>query len=370
MKIAIHAADLDSERIDGTRVYIKNLLDEFGKISTGDLFVVGHRRKFNRHLEPKKYSNYEYFEKDFPFSWTQTRFAWEIWKRRPDVLWMPVHNLPFFRRKGLQTVVTVHDLAFKIFPEYFERKDLDKLNFLAGFSIKNADKLIAVSQSTKNDILKFYPEVNEEKIKVIHHGFDKNLFQKEVSVGEAEHFLKSHGLKAKSYLLYVGAIQPRKNLEVLVEAFEILKEKHPDLQLVLAGEKAWKWEGVIRKVEESFRKKDIVLLGKVDFEKLPILYKNAKVFVFPSLYEGFGIPILEAFASGVPSVLANNSSLSEIGGDCALYFDAESSDELSESIKKILSDERLAVGLVEKGLQRAKEFSWGKCARETLDYLK
>lgn len=370
MKIAIHAADLDHDRIDGTRVYILNMLREFGKQSPDDEFFVYHKTTFNSQLVPPSFENY--FIKalgKFP-AWTHTRFAWEIFRKKPSVLWVPLHNLPWFKRKNLKTVVTIHDLAFKFFPEYFTKKDLFKLNLLADHAIKKSDKIIAISDSTKNDILRLYPEIEKEKISVVHHGFFADLFLKEISEDESEKILAKYVLKSKNYLLYIGAIQPRKNLVVLIEAFEKIKKTNPEMKLVFAGEKAWMWEGILERIESSFAKSDIVVTGKVPFSELPVLYRNASVFVFPSLYEGFGIPVLEAFASGVPVVCANNSSLPEVGGDAALYFEASDSNDLTGKIESILNDSTVSESMIKKGSERVKEFSWEKCAKLTLDTIK
>ncbi|MCD6149982.1 glycosyltransferase family 4 protein [bacterium] len=377
MKIAIQAADLDHNRIDGTRVYLLNLLRHFGKISPNDEFLIYHRKNFNSELTPPELENYKIKKADFPFLWTQTRFAWEIWKDNPDALWMPMHNLPAVKRNDLKTIVTIHDLAFKYFPDHFPKKDLFKLNFLAGQAIKNADKIIAVSQSTKKDILKFYPKIKEEKIKVIYHGFDAELFHRQFPEEKVKKILTSYKLQVTNYILYVGAIQPRKNLETLIKAFELYKKELKiknyelrDLKLVLAGGKAWMWESTIEKIKKSPFKKDIILTGKISFEDLAVLYKNAGIFIFPSLYEGFGIPILEAFASGVPVICARNSSLSEVGGKAAEYFKGSDAEELRGKIEKVLSDKELQNLMIIKGKKQIEKFSWEKCARETLEWIK
>lgn len=369
MKIAIHAADLDRDRVDGTRVYILNMLRQFGKISSDDDFFVYHKEKFNPELTPPNFENYQTRALGkFPL-WTHTKFAWEIFKTKPEVLWLGLHNLPIFRRKNLKTVVTIHDLAFKLFPEHFTKKDLFKLNSAADRAIKNSTKIIAVSNSTKNDILKLYPEIKAEKITVIHHGFTAELFSQKISQQEAEPTLKKYDLKPKSYLLYVGAIQPRKNLNALVSAFEKIKKTDPEPKLVLAGEKAWMWEDTLNRIQLSPFASDIIVTGKVPFSQLPSLYQNAAVFVFPTLYEGFGIPVLEAFASGVPVILANNSSLPEVAGDAALFFEGGDSDDLTQKIEKILGDSKLKEEMIKRGTERLKEFSWEKCAKLTLDTI-
>ena len=155
MKIAIQAADLDAPRIDGTRVYILNLLKYFGKLDSSSQFLIYHKNKFNPELAPPSFSNYKITAKSLPCLWTQIRFAGMIWKDKPDVLWMPMHNMPIIRRKGMKTVVTIHDLAFKYFPETFTKKDLFKINLLTKLAVTYADKIITISESSKKDILKF-----------------------------------------------------------------------------------------------------------------------------------------------------------------------------------------------------------------------
>jgi len=369
MKIAIQASDLDHSRIDGTRVYILNLLKHFGKIDTQDEFLIYHKNNFNPELFPASFPNYQVIQKNgLPF-WTQTRFALELWKTQPDVLWMPMQALPFIRRKNLKTIVTIHDLAFKIFPTHFPKSDLRRLNFLTDLAIRKSDKIIAVSQSTKNDILKFYPEIKNEKIKAIHHGFDAELFSKKISKENTEAILSRYALRASRYVIFIGAIQPRKNLTTLIRAFEIFKENSgSDTKLVLAGEKAWMWQETENLASQSLCSKDIIITGKLKFDDLSTLLANAGVYTLPSLYEGFGMPILEAFASKVPAILACNSSLPEVGGEAVLYF--QNQEELAEMFEMVLTDQNLRTCMIKKGEEQLAKFSWEKCAKETLEFIK
>ncbi len=369
MKIAIQAADLDASRIDGTRVYIHNLLKYFGALDPSSEFFIYHKKEFNSELAPPNFPNYHIRKKDFPFLWTQICFSRQLQKDMPDVLWMPMHNIPLLRRKGLKTVVTIHDLAYKYFPDHFPPGDLIKINFLSRWAIQKSDRIIAVSESTKKDILKFYPRVKEEKIRVIHHGFDREIFEKERDLAREKEVQDELGIRGE-YILYSGALQPRKNLERLVRAFEILKsEQKSGFQLVLLGEKAWLWKSLMERVRQSACQEDIILPGTVAFEKIGHVARGAKLYVFPSLYEGFGIPILEAMAAGVPVIAADNSSLREVGGDAAVYFQAEDERELARKMREVISSEVLRNELVFKGKEQAKKFSWEKCAKETLSYL-
>lgn len=370
MKIAIQAADLDAERIDGSRVYIFNLLKYFGKLDQSSEFFVYHKNKFNPELAPPAMPNYKIKKISAPYFWTQLRFAYEIKKDGITSLWMPMHNLPFFHSGKTKITVTIHDLAFKHFAESFPKKDLLRLNFLTDMAVRNADKIIAISEATKRDILKIYPDISAEKIKVIYHGVSPDVYALDRDLEKEARIQRELGLKG-NYLLYIGAIQPRKNLKVLIEAFNKLKkDKICDLQLVFAGEKAWLSQETIIKANQSPFRDDIVMPGKLKFDDLGHLCRGASAFIFPSLYEGFGIPVLEAMAARVPVICSDNSSLPEVGGDAALYFDSGSADDLAEKIKRVLEDEKLRQDLIAKGLKQIKKFSWEKCAQETLDYLK
>jgi glycosyltransferase involved in cell wall biosynthesis len=207
---------------------------------------------------------------------------------------------------------------------------------------------------------------------VIHHGFDAELFSQKIDKETQKRFRAKYLIDDAPYLLYVGAIQPRKNLVTLIEAFGKLKEtgNYPKLKLVLAGAPAWQAEGTLEAVQNSHYSKEIILTGRVSFSDLAKFYQCADVFIFPSLYEGFGIPILESFASGTPVICANNSSLPEVAGNAALYFTSGDVAELETKIKEILENAPLKENLIKKGYLRLEEFSWEKCAEESLEFIK
>src|SRR3972149_10006454 len=396
MRIAVQASDLDHARIDGTRVYLKELLNRFGQYSPKKEFLLYHQNEFNPELAPEIFANYRVKACPFPVAWTQTRFAWELFRAKPEKLFLPSQAAPLFVSRATEVIVTIHDLAFKRYPETFPKNHLLKLNFLLDVVVRRANKLIAVSQSTKDDLLEFFPNLPESRVKVIHHGFDSEFFGKGLSSGELDdELMKLAKLKAKSYCLYVGALQPRKNLVRLIEAFSIAKKKleghskrsekfwmeHSQtgsfdyaqdakrMKLVLAGEPAWLANSIFAVREKSACREDIILTGQVTFEALRALYQGARLFAFPSLYEGFGLPILEAFASRVPVLTADNSSLREVGGDAVLYCDAESVQDIAEKMERLWSDEALRADLIARGEEQLQKFSWDKCARETLDYI-
>ncbi|MCX6762468.1 MAG: glycosyltransferase family 1 protein, partial [Candidatus Moranbacteria bacterium] len=252
---------------------------------------------------------------------------------------------------------------------HFPKKDLRRLNFFTDYAVKNSDKIIAISNSTKNDLLKIYPKIKEEKIKVIHHGYDKELFNKNISPEKVKEANTKYNLPDTRYIIFVGTIQPRKNIEMLLEAFEILRRKkeYKDLGLVIAGPEGWLAKNIVEKIKKT---PGAIMTGKFETKDLPSLIAGAEVFVLPSLYEGFGLPVLEAMACGTPVAVADNSSLSEVAGSAGVFFDAHSSNKISEAIQDILGDDQLRNDLREKGLERVKSFSWEKCTKETLEFLR
>jgi len=371
--IGIDAADLCHKRIDGTRIYIYNLLERFGKVAPETLFYIYLKGALNPDLRYKKFPNYIERSDTFPLFWTQLKLPQMIKRDMPNVLWMPLHNIPVWRPKGVKTVITIHDLAFKLFPDLFPPKDLFMLNRLTAMAVKSADRIIAISHSTARDISEVYG-VPPHKIRVIYHGYNEKLFH----LPSAEEKKQVNSVKSKyrippksKYLIFVGALQPRKNLGILVSAFERLKTLHTfrDWKLVLAGAEAWLIDDLKNQINDSIWKNDIIMTGNFTISDLPFLLWGAEIFVFPSLYEGFGIPILEAMACGVPVITSKNSSLVEVAGTNAIYFDATRIDDLASSIKELEASPQKRKEMIRDGVEWAKRFNWDETAKKTYEFL-
>lgn len=357
--IAVEAADLDHARIDGTRIYLREILKRLGKASPSDTFLIYHRNVFNSELQPPERENYRMkIVRNFP-GWVFTFFSLSIWRDKAEILWMPIQALPFIRRKKIKTVVTIHDLAFRYFPETFPFWDRLKLRMFSRYAIKHADVLLAVSDSTKQDILKFYPKTAEQKIQVVHHGIEKESFS-DLDQKTIDDVLGRWTLEKGKYILYVGAIQPRKNLEILIEAFERIKKNGFPGKLVLSGEEAWLSQKTIKKAKSSLFSDSIIITGKLKFNDLSALYQGGGVFVLPSKYEGFGLPILEAMASKLPVIVAENSSLKEVGGSAACYFKTDDAEDLANKIQAVFFDEEAKQKMINLGLERIELFSWDR----------
>jgi len=370
MNIAVQAADLDASRVDGTRVYLLELLRRFGRLSPDDRFSICHRNTFNPELVPPEFPNYEVRALSGDRMWMQTAFAQALFDMRPDRVFIPLQAVPVATPEGTEIIATVHDLAFRHFPKTFPAASRAKLNLLLGVTVRKASRIIAVSEATKLDLIRFFPDLPNSKIRVIHHGVNADFFAAERPESERDALLNHYGLTPGSYVLYVGAIQPRKNLVRLVTAFEAAKLRHPDMKLVIVGEKAWLSDAIVDRMKRSPFADDIIRTGKVAFHELPIWYRNARFFAFPSLYEGFGLQALEAFAAGTPTLLGSASSLPEVGGDAALYADPHIGSDIAAKLSLLWEDADLRERLCSKGLERVKLFSWDRCAEETLDCIR
>ena len=276
-----------------------------------------------------------------------------------------VHSTDFVLpvSKSKPSIITIHDLAFRHFPTFYTWKNRTYMNSMAKFSAKRADKIIAVSQATKNDIIHFL-NVDEKKIIIIPEGVDE-LF-KPSSEQKIKTVKKEYGLPDE-YIVTLGTLQPRKNLEALIDAFARLrKDKAIPHKLVVVGEEGWNNERLLTKLDRLDIAEDIVITGFIEDNQLPSLYSGATALVYPSLYEGFGLPVLEAMACGVPVACSNTSSLPEVAGEAALLFDPTDVDQIYSSMQELLSDDRLRNNLSEAGIKRARHFTWEKTAKQTL----
>lgn len=282
-----------------------------------------------------------------------------------DLFFIP--NINFLGlSKECQKVITVHDLSFKRYPSFYSTKGRLWHKIVSPKRIfKRADRLIAVSESTKNDLIELY-HINQEKIKVVYSGISHNFFQK-IEALHLEEIKKKYNI-TKPYIFTLSNLEPRKNIETLILAFDKLRQKFKiDYQLVIGGSQAWTPNRKIYSLaKNSAYSDDIKFLGYVEAADKPSLYQAAAVFVFPSFYEGFGFPPLEAMASGTPVAAAFSSSLPEITKEAALLFNPYNINELAEALYQLLTDDKLKRNLIEKGYVQSRNFSWEKTAKETL----
>ena len=282
-------------------------------------------------------------------------------KDRLDLLHYTDHALSLFQRSR-PTIITVHDIAYVRFSNLLNKsRQIYKKNILKS-SIERADIIVADSLSTKRDILNYYG-IKENKIKVVHLGVESRFRP----ISNVEKYRIKNNLPSKM-ILNVGTLEPRKNVVTLIRAFKRLREKGcMDYKLVIAGEKGWLYKQIFKEVERSDLMQEILFLGVVSDEDLPMLYNCAGIFVYPSLYEGFGLPPLEAMACGIPVITSNTASLPEVIGDAGIMIDPTDVGSLCEAMYNVLSKKELWNHMSGMGLERSKLFSWEKAAKKILE---
>lgn len=287
--------------------------------------------------------------------WTQIALPLALYtaRQKPDLIFSPTHYIPRF--SPVKRVVTIFDLAFLHFPESFLRKDLWQLKNWTKFSAQNADHIITISNFSKKDIIAQYG-ISKDKITVVYPGFNTDIFK------------KTKATKEDNYIIYIGTIQPRKNLSRLIEAVARIE----NIKLLVVGKtegkgrRGWRYQEILETPKKLGVEDRVKFLGFVPTEDLPKLLSESLAFVLPSLWEGFGIPVVEAMASGVPVIVSNVSSLPEVVGRAGILIDPYSVDQIEQAIRLVVSDKELRQKYSKAGVEQAKKFSWDKMARQVL----
>jgi len=301
----------------------------------------------------------------FPRLWTHARLSWEMARRPPDVLFVPAHVLPLVHPRA--SLVTIHDLGYLHFPEahpWLQRLHLDLSTRWSG---RAAAHLLADSEATKADLVARYG-TPPEKITIAYPGYDETLAPlRDPAAIEA---VKARYTIAGDYLLYLGTLQPRKNLLRLIEAFALAVRHLPStIQLVLAGKRGWLYDDLLAPVHRLGLEGRVLFPGYIPDDDKAALLSGALAFVFPSLYEGFGLPVLEAQACGCPVIASDTSSLPEAAGDGALLVSPTDTTAIAAAMSRVAADLALRESLVERGLVNVHRFSWAACARSVLSVI-
>lgn len=351
--------------------YIRNLVFEIGKLPTDNEYYILLLKKDLKVELPEKFQKVEADFKWYGFS-EQVRLPRLLSELKPDLVHFPHFNVPIFY-KG-KFVVTIHDLIH----QHFQTREASTRNSLFyqvkkfgyarafAFAINKSVKIIVPSETVKDQLEKEW-KVEKKKIVVTYEGVGQGFVEIARQIKEKD--FKTVNDKwdiKKPYLFYVGNAQPHKNLTQLIKVFKITREKYPELQLVLSGPEHVFWE----RIKKENNAEGIIFTGFVSEKELATLYKNAAVYVFPSLEEGFGIPLLEAMACGCPVAASDIGALKEIGGGAAVYFRPADENDMAEKVSQVLENRKLRESLVKDGRQRVNEFSWKKMAKETLEVYK
>ncbi|HRH32556.1 MAG TPA: glycosyltransferase family 1 protein [bacterium] len=332
----------------------------------------------------------------FRFFWTQARLSLEMLWHRPDVLFIPAHALPIVHPK--KSVVTIHDIGFRCDENLYEKirigaqsrrnhrfvnyvvrilslgrygaNSFDYLEWSTRYTLKKAKQVIAISDFTKNELISTYG-TSEKKIKVIYNGYPKQLYKPLPHDHTSAHVLARCGI-TKPYLFYVGRLEKKKNIAILIEAFASLKHRRgKDFihKLCLVGDASFGFDEIKYTIQEYNLEKDIIVTGWVAEKDLPYIFAQADAFVFPSNYEGFGIPLLQAMATRTPIAASNTASIPEVAASAAVFFDPKNSEAMADALEKVLFDQSIREQLIQAGQIRIKDFSWEKTARETLELI-
>ncbi len=298
-------------------------------------------------------------------AWMQTALALQAAKIRPDAAFFPNYMAPLTmaaRVPSVPYVITVHDLAIFLYPETFTFKKRVLQRLLLPTLARGAAAILTPSEATRRDVLRILP-VKPENVVAIPLAADAR-FNAEPDAATIQRQREQLRLP-RHFLLAVGTLEPRKNLVRLIEAFERIAPAHPDVHLVLAGGRGWKDEGIARTLNASSQKNRIHAVGYVSVEALQVLYREAIALCYPSLYEGFGLPVVEAMACGAPVLTSRGSSLDEVAAGAAVAVNPLSLDEIADGMTRLVNDTALRTQLRERGLARAAELSWDKTAEAT-----
>ena len=354
MRLAIDASRTTVARVTGTERYALDLIRAVLRHNTDHQITLYFRDQPPLDLFPGADTRVI----PYPRLWTHVRLAQELYKDRPDALWTPAHTLPFvFPGKG---IVTVHDLGYKVFPQSHTPNQRRYLELSTRWSANRASVIFADSQATADDLTRFY-RTPSRKIQVIYPGVDAP------PIGDIAAARKKYRLPER-YFLFLGTLQPRKNIQRIVQAFRQWRSTRPKddpTGLVLAGSTGWLFDA-----SWVIGAEHVYLPGYVEDSDKGAIYAGALALVFPSLYEGFGFPILEAMLCRTPVITSNSSSLPELAGDAALLVDPLDVEAISSAMDMISENDDLRQRLTERGVTQARQFTWDRATHQVLHALK
>lgn len=361
MLIGIDASRAVRAQPTGTELYSARLIEYLAKIDSENTYYL-----YSPTEPPQGFltlpGNFHWRIIPFARAWTHIRLPLALWADKLEVLIIPAHTLPLWcpTRK---IIVTLHDTAYELFPEAYSRFERWYQRFAARQAIRRATVIITPSRATKQDLVKLF-QAPAEKIVPIHLGVDKERFTETVALPPAVK-------KLRPYFLMLGRLELRKNTARVIGAYGRLRQENPDLttKLVLIGKPGYGY-GAVEQTKANLPAATVADIKEPGYVRDVIAYmQGASAFIYPSLYEGFGLPALEAMAAGTPVITSDSSSLPEVVDDAAILVNPESIDELVEAMKLLATDQLTQREISRKGKERVKQFSWGKMARETLEVV-
>lgn len=359
MLLGIDASRIELTDKTGVEWYSYYLIQELKKIipPLETKVILYSRHSLSHLLEPLP----PYFQNKvlawFPYLWTQLRLSWEMMVRPPDILFIPSHLIPLVHPS--RVMISWHDIGFYHYPQFYSLKERLYLTWGIKYALGHATKIIVPSHFTKQEMIQVYG-LNPEKAVVIPLGLDHQLYRMIDEQGAIKKVLSKYQL-TQPYLLYLGRLETKKNLITLLKAY--LKMKTNSVKLVLAGKLGFGYEKIQAFIKAHQLTQRVVELGWIAEEDLPYLMNGAEIFVFPSFYEGFGLPVLEAMACGTPVIASRASALPEVAGEAAVLVEPRDERRWAEAIQQLLDNKDLRNQWSQKGLKRAQTFSWQECAK-------
>jgi glycosyltransferase involved in cell wall biosynthesis len=357
--VGIDASRYTTAQRTGTENYSYHLINAISEIDDPGLVF---RYYLNSSSSPGALAGKDTRPIPFPRFWTHARLSLEMAARRPDLLFVPAHVIPLVHPRS---VVTVHDLGYLREPEAHPERQRLMLDWTTRWNTRVAAKIIAISSATRDDLVRHYG-IEQEKIEIVAHGVD-GRFQPQSLDAIAQVRNRLH--LPEQFILAVGTIQPRKNLGNLARAIRILRDDGRAIALVTAGKHGWMASQVEAEIRTVLPKSAWRHLGFVPDDELPALYSAASCVAMVSRYEGFGLPVLEAMASGAPVLISDRGSLPEVAGGHALTADPDETADIAAQLRRVLDDPPIRDGLIARGMRRAATFTWERAAHETIDVL-
>jgi glycosyltransferase involved in cell wall biosynthesis len=377
MKIGIDASRYGHSEATGVEWYsfyiINNLIELIAGRKNDELVLYSkHHINFDKQIREIVKKNKKQIKNKLLYArklWTLWKLSKEMKNNPPDVLFVPSHVLPLKLPK--KSVIMIHDVAFKHLRKSYSYFAYHYLDWSTKFAVKHATKIIVPSEATEDDLVRYY-HCPKDKIEVVYHGFDApDLKSKDIDkvFKESEIFKYFEIKKDSKYILFVGRLESKKNLIRLVEGFAEYAETHSDYRLILAGKRGVGFDELLKVVKQKELLERVLMPGYVTEEEKAALYKYCEVFAFPSFYEGFGLPILEAFYYKKPVLTSHVSCLPEVAGDAAYYVDPFNPGLIAKGLEKLVVDKNYREKLVILGQERLKLFKWKDSAKKTLDII-
>jgi glycosyltransferase involved in cell wall biosynthesis len=319
--------------------------------------------QIQQNLQPAMLKSGSFKSRLFKMAWSQTALPYWAQKDRIDLFWGATHRLPRYLPQSIARVVTIHDLVWKYAPQTMRPLSLIMEKHLMPEAMQLADLIMADSQGTADGIAETFPQY-ASKVRVVYLGATASISPLEFTS------LSQHGIH-QPYFLFVGTLEPRKNLERLIQAYALLpKAQRDQLSFVVAGGKGWGDLDLLALLKKSGLEESVKLLGYVDEQQLATLYANARFLAMPSIYEGFGLPLVEAMQHGTPILTSDSGCLAEIAGDAGVLVDPLSIESISHGIGRLMLDNSLLELLKLNAMRRGRQFTWQRCAEETLSVFK